>query len=275
LYMEKDAVLRISIGNNNVCYDSETGDPYSCIQADTLYVQDSVFFFGKIPMYVFSEMESIERGCYLFMIYNDHGNSAEYINNLELQTKRIGNYNLSLDKSERGRVYLCVSEDPVPPFQRYIHIHSIEGVTTDPVADLYHYVWSHDDFPFKATYADNVELDVTAIGWYSKKSVLLPGTPLSVGTYQYTIKMVTEPFDVYFDPSNRTGNATMQNTTIWSYRNTLFINVDKDDVVSIYNVTGVLYQKLEIPAGLKKLTLDKGVYMVTLKDGTVHKIVIN
>jgi len=278
LVMEKDAILRISIGNNRSCIDPMTGDVISvCTQTDTLHVQGTVYFMGKIPMYVLPEVENIQPGCYLFLIYDELELSPEYIHNLELQTHRIGDLNLRLDKSERGRVYLCVTTTSPVEVQRYIDIHIIDGVTSDPVGNLYHYVWGHDDFTFKATYSEKKPFEVYAIGYYSQKDVTLTPKFLYDGTYEYTIRQVTEPWDVWFStvPRGGVGNDDILNQKVWAYRNTLFVNVDKEDVVSIYNATGVLYQKINIPAGLKKVTLDKGIYIVTLKNGSVYKIIIN
>jgi hypothetical protein len=61
---------------------------------------------------------------------------------------------------------------------------------------------------------------------------------------------------------------------VWAYRNTLYINAKQEDVVSIYNMTGVLREKIEIGEGVSKITLERGLYVITLKDGSVHKIVI-
>ena len=147
LYMEKDAVMRISISDRNC--QPNPADPsirnFNCTQADTLYVQDSIFFVGKIPLYILPETEYLEPGCYLFLEYNDLNASVEYVNNLVLMTRKHGDYFFSLDKSERGRVYLCVTTSEDPPIQRYVNIHAIDGVKTDPVSDLYHYVLGHED----------------------------------------------------------------------------------------------------------------------------------
>jgi hypothetical protein len=39
-------------------------------------------------------------------------------------------------------------------------------------------------------------------------------------------------------------------------------------------MTGILQRKVEIPEGQEKITLERGIYVVTLSDGSVHKIVI-
>ena len=280
LAMEQDAILRISMSNNNCVLNPETNrKDLNCAQADTLIVQDSVFFWGKIKLQVLAEDEYIEPGCYLFMIYNETNVGPEYLHNLELVDTRIaGNYYYIDYVSEPGRVYLCVSETPAPYVQRYVNIHAIEGVTTNPIAGIYHYVKGHEDFVFTATYKDNEPFEVFAVGYYSKNKQVLAPTYKYEGTYEYTIRQVVEPWDIYFDPEQRgdgTGNVAVLGEKVWAFRNTLFVNVDNDDVVSVYNMTGVLFKKIEITSGLNKLTLDKGVYLVKLNDGSAYRIIIN
>ena len=283
LYMEKDAVMRISIGNNHCDINPETGRyDLNCTRTDTLIVQDSIFLWGKITLQVLQETESdhIQPGCHLFMIYNEKETSPEYLHNLHLERPTIDGYNYYIDYlSEPGRVYLCITKQYDMFVQRYVNIHAIEGVTTNPVAEILHYVKGHEDYVFTATYNDKTAdpYEVFGIGYYSQNTVVFQPKYLSQGTYEYTIRMVTEPWDVYFNAEKRVsvGNENLTGQRVWAYRNTLFVNVDKADIVSIYNMTGVLFQKLEIPAGLNKLTLDKGVYMVSLKNGVVYKIIIN
>ena len=279
LTMEKDAVLRISIGNRNEnCQlDKVTNTLVNCTQTDTLYVKDSIFFHGKIPMYVLMENEYVEPGCYLFLIYDDLGTSSEYVNNLELKTPRLGDYFFGLDKSEPGRVYLCVTKEIIPIIQRYVLIHAVEGIITNPASNVKHFVKGHEDFKITVDYGLRQPLVVQAEGYYSKNLVQLPAVFRLNNEFEYTIRQVVEPWDVYFGGVDYSivGNETIVSPKVWAYRNTLFINVETDDVVSIYNMTGVMIQKMEIPAGLKKLTLEKGVYVVMLKDGSVHRIIIN
>ena len=52
------------------------------------------------------------------------------------------------------------------------------------------------------------------------------------------------------------------------------MNAEKEDVMNVYNMAGVLCKTLEIPEGLSKFTLERGVYAIVLKDGIIHKIII-
>ncbi|MDR2913815.1 MAG: T9SS type A sorting domain-containing protein, partial [Tannerella sp.] len=279
LKMEDHAILRISMSQQLV-YNPDTKKNEWTMTPDTLIVHDSIYMSEKVQLQVLSDFDAFLPGCYLFFIYDDSDDeSKEYVKNLSLQTTRYGDYHLALDFSEPGRVYLCVTEYPTPVIQRYIHIHSIEGVTTNPVSDEDHFVIGHKDFTFAASYASGTPLEVMAKSVYSKSSVKLVASYVSDGVYEYTLHQVVQPWNIYFGSNPDTeaggvGNDGIHTQRVWSHMNILYVNVEKEDVVSIYNMTGVLYKKLEIPAGLKTLTLERGIYVVTLKDGSVHKIVI-
>ena len=277
LKMEGGAVYRVSIGNNNPAVD-ENGTSITTVGVDKVVVEDSVFFFEKISVVVLPEMETLEEGCYLFFEYGDSlGISAEYVKNFVLEEDRYGDTYFGLDYSTPGKIYLCVTGFPQPVVQRVIDLPSVAGVTTTPNAGR-HYVSSRRDFDFTARFT-GAPLKVHAVGQTTGKSVLLDdtGKALEDGSYLYTISRVVEPWKVYIGPeaSNGVDNEGVDGGRIWTHKNTLYINAEVEDVVSVYNMTGVLYRKLEIGSGLNKFTLDRGVYVVTLKDGTVHKIVIN
>jgi hypothetical protein len=275
LQMEKDAVLRISVGNRN-CSVTPDG-PVNCTQTDTVVVQDTVFLTdGRVPVVILPETEAIDPGCYLIMIYGDSaGVSQEYVKNLVLQEKRYGEYFFALYFGEPGKVYLCVTTYPVPEVQRWIDLPEVTGVTTVPGAGRSH-AFGHQDFTFTAGYSGS-PLKVRATGYYSGEIRDLDYTArlLEDGTYVYTIRQITEPWTVQIGPDPSTvANEGLPGQRIWTYRNTLYIRIDRDETVSIYNMTGVLFRKTDIPPGTNRFTLERGVYAVTLKDGPVHKIII-
>jgi hypothetical protein len=140
-------------------------------------------------------------------------------------------------------------------------------------------VEGHKDFEFNLTFG-GAPLKVWADGYYSHTHSDLDMTVKneSNGSRTYIIRQVTEPWTIHFGPESASGegdgNEAVEAGKVWAYKNILYINALTQDVVSIYNITGVLNKKVEIPAGLNKITLDKGIYVVTLKDGKVYKIVI-
>jgi hypothetical protein len=275
LQMEKDAVLRLSISNRN-CVNSPDG-PIYCTQTDTIVVQDTVFLTdGRVSVVILPETETLDPGCYLFMIYGDStGISQEYVKNFVLRETRYGDFYYSLYFGERGKVYLCVSTFPTPVVQRWIDIPEVPGVTTVPGPGRSH-VFGHQNFTFTARFSGS-PLKIRALGYYSgeNRDLDYTGKLLDDGSYRYTIYQVVQPWTVYIGPDpSGVSNEGIPGQRIWTYRNTLYINAAVDDVVSIYNLTGVLYRKVDIPAGTNKLTLERGMYVVTLKDGSVHRIII-
>ncbi|MDR1722753.1 MAG: hypothetical protein LBR84_02285, partial [Tannerella sp.] len=271
LIMEEGAQLRISISSRN--------DYPNPVQTDTIKVKDSVFFFGEIGLDVLPEVASLPKGCYLFFEYLDTlGVSKDYVKNLKLNTIQYGDKFFALDFSEVGKVYLCVTEYPVPTIQRWIDIPEVETVFTEPNAGRY-FAGGHQDFSFKAYYTSGVPFQVKAKGYYTENVISLDGpesrVELAPSTYQYTIFQIIEPWTVFIGPElSTTANESLNGSRVWAYRNTLYINVPAEDVVSVYNVAGMLNKKLDIKPGINKMTLERGVYVVTLKDGTIHKIVI-
>jgi hypothetical protein len=274
LTMEQYSILRISISGS---------------QTDTIFASGSLFFKGKISLVVMSEGETFDEGRHLFMEYGDSlGLSAEYANHLILVKERYGDRYVSLDFSERGKVYLVSSRMPRPEIQRYVDLPRIDGVTYNyakvngaPAVLTVgrNYVLSHQDFEMNLTWTIP-PLKTWALGFYSDDKVDLDATSVqeSDGSVTYIIRQVVEPWTVSFGPGLSTapwvGNDNVSDQNVWAYRNTLYINAPSEDVASIYSITGVLNRKVEVPSGLSKLTLDKGMYVVTLKNGKVYKIVI-
>jgi hypothetical protein len=280
LTMESDAVLRISIGPNNLCYDDKGVLIGKCTRSDVLVVQDEIRMNGKVPVHILPEMEHIDEGCYLILEYGDTlggGLSAEYVKNLELVETQFGELNFGLDHSTPGKVFLCVTQFPIPVIQRYIDIPAVNNVTTLPGPGK-HYVRGSKDFTFTATFG-GAPLRVVARGVYSGKERWLDKDMKILGenSYEYRIRQVVEPWIVSIGPeiNHDVRNENADGHRIWSYRNTLYVRAETDEVVSIYNMTGILHRKIELPAGLQKIPLERGIYVVTLKDGSAQKIVIN
>ncbi|MDR3251113.1 MAG: hypothetical protein LBT42_05555, partial [Tannerella sp.] len=243
---------------------------------DYIDVEGHVFLDGKIQVQVLTENEQVEQGCYLIANFGDSlGVSQEYVKNFVLTQQRYGDNYYALDFSEPGKVYLCVTKMPYPVIQRSIDLPLVEGVTTDPIAGRY-YVRGHNNFDFTSQFTGS-PLKVWALGYYSSEHLDLDATSVSLGggLYRYEIVQVVEPWTVYIGPEERSVDSDgIENGRIWTYGNTLYINVPKADIASIYNMTGVLYKKVEIPEGLNRFTLERGVYTVTLKNGEVHMIIV-
>jgi hypothetical protein len=273
--MEQYSTLRLSLNSNTM-------------QNDTITVQNELNLRGNITVLILPETATVESDrCYLLMEYGDtEGASTEYVKNLILLEDRYGDTYFYIDCSTPGKVYLCVSKIKQPEVQRYVDLPAIDGVTYNyvKVNDEYalhavgrNYVKSYQDFEMNLTWT-SAQLKTWAYGYYSHKNIDLDLTSKqeSDGSVTYFIRQVVEPWTVSFGPdlASAVGNENISDNKVWAYRNTLYINTPVEDVVSIYNVTGVLNRKEIIPAGLSKLSLEKGMYVVTLKDGKVYKIVV-
>lgn len=279
LHMEKDAEFRVSIGGKNCQVNPSTGSiDYNCTQMDTLHVKDTIHFEGKIPLYVLTEDKTIAPGCYLFMIYDDiDGASKERVKNLELEIDRYEDAYFYLNFTTPGEVWLCVSNSPNPELLQYIDLPHVEGVTTNPSVGK-HYVASQKHFTFTARYT-GAPYKVTAVGYYSGKNIELLGEKQEDGSYKYILTYVVEPWTLAIGPAYATDfvdNEVIdgEKAKVWAHNNTLYIDVAKEDIVSIYSMTGVLHRRMEISEGSNRMTLERGMYVVTLKDGSVHKVVI-
>jgi len=253
------------------------GNPIRITPIDTLVVQDTLWLRDNVNVEVLLESETLEPGCYLFLMYGDSlGRSPEYVYNLNLVQTRYGDYFFALDFSEPGRVYLCVTTFPVADVQRYIDMPLVNGVTTTPGSGK-HYVRSHNSFSFTVAFSGD-PLKVSAVGAYTGEYRDLDYTAkmLSDNTYEYTIYSVLQPWTVSVGPGASTvSNDGVFNHKVWSHKNTLYVNVENDDIVSVYGMSGALHRREAVSAGMHKYELERGAYTVTLKDGTVYKVIIN
>ena len=260
LSMEKDAVIRVSLGNKGV---------------DAIHA-DSVFTWGIIPVEVLPTETYVEEKCHLFFIYDDlDGVTNQYLHNLKLVTDRYQDAFFSLDFNTPGKVYLCVTKKEMPTQKRRIDLPFVEGVITEPTAGTY-YVDSQKDFSFTAMFVGD-RLRVSGISYPSGTYTNLDPTSVNLGsnTYRYTLRFVQEEWLISIGPELST--VDMENVNgnkVWSYQNVLYVDTPGDDIVSIYTAAGLLYRRYEVSGGLNKYTLQRGVYMVKLKDGKAHTVII-
>jgi len=245
-----------------------------------------MYLFEKIPVVVLHETPTVDEGVYTFVTYDDvNGPNKEYVKNFILAEEKYGNNNFVLDYSVPGKVSIRVNRLPAPVTKYFIDLKEAEGVTTEPKIGMKHYVEIYKDFKFTATFS-GTPWQVKATGYYTGEVLTEDnyfrkdaefGYDQSSNTITYYLRTVVEHWTVEFLPGQQSSvvaNDAVIGKKVWTNRNTLYINANKSDVVSIYNMTGVLYKKVEVPDGLNSITLDKGIYVVTLADGSVHKIVV-
>jgi hypothetical protein len=146
-----------------------------------------------------------------------------------------------------------------------------------------HWATIHNAFAFALTFNTDEPLQVVTnrvIAGIPEGEIY--GTKNQNGEYEYLLRNIMQDVIITIGPgfastpSNNpgTGIADINSPNVWAHKNTLYIKANKDDIASVYTVTGQLVKKIELEKGNTATTLVRGVYIVTLKNGTVHKIII-
>jgi len=267
LRMDAGSEIHYSIGNA----PGFNGELADCIEVDHL------LFYGDINIYV--EKRCNQRyipGCYPIIRYKTMEDQT--LLNLKLQTRMIDGYKLYLDISEEGIVYLCVGDVTPPLVQREVILPKPPaGISIFPTPGSHYVPWGHS-FTFTINFGTALRHEVTtdrelrgiAVG----VEVLTPKS-LGNGEYEYTLPEIKEsPVYIYIG-SPVVGNESLDKATVWTSGNTLYINVNQEDIASVYSVAGTLVKRIEVPEGGINFPLERGAYVVTLKDGSVHKVIIS
>jgi len=265
LRMDKDAELHYSIGTD----PGFNGELADCIEVDHLIMR------GDINIYVEKRCgQDYKPGCYPIIRYNSVEDAA--LNNLKLGTTRIDGYNLALDFSQKGVVQLCIAEPGNILVQRQVVLpEPPDGVRISPNPGVHWVPWGNN-FNFTLDFFGRDALAVYTDRYddLTRTFELLTGKLNSNGEYEYTlINVKTQPIRIYIGVMP-TGNELLEKTAVWSSGNTLYIKVSHNDIASIYSITGNLVNRIDVPDGGITQTLSRGAYIVTLKDGSVHKIII-
>jgi len=269
LRMDGGAELHFSIGNAKGFDGWET---------DAIDV-DNLVAYGSINVFVEKRCnQQYVPGCYPIIFYNTVG--KDHLNNLKLATLKIDNYPLALDFSTPGIVYLCVGEPVIPLIQREVVVPTPPpGVTIKPAPGVHWVPWGRS-FTFTLNFGGITPYMVTLQRPIDPRTgtdtEILVGVLNANGEYEYTIPIVkTQPIYIHIGPERiATSNEAVERNGVWSFGNTLYINVNKEDIASIYSVTGTLVQRIEVPAGGASVPMQRGAFIVTLKDGSVHKVII-
>ena len=267
LRLDKGAELHFSIGDVKGFDDWET---------DILEV-DSLTLYGTVNVFVEVRcQQKFTPGCYPIILYKAVG--EQNLNHLLLGTFKLGEYQLSLDfETTPGVVYLCVGQPVLPMVQREVIItEPPTGVSVYPLPGVHYVPWGNS-FTFSVTYGGPQYLIQTSRTIDNGGQETLIGVMTANNEFEYTIPFVkTQPLYVYIGPRISVENEFLyKDAAVWSFGNTLYINVEQKDIASIYSVTGMLVKRIEIPDGGTSFPMQRGVFIVTLKDGSVHKVIIN
>ena len=219
--------------------------------------------------------ERMQNRCYPIIYYQSVTPGS--LNNLKLVPSNIKIDGeivpLTLDVSQEGVVYLCVGNAVLPKINYSVTIPSVTGVTTTPPAGIA-YTPARSNFEFKAKYSFEkpfvVRTDRKIDG---KTEEILEGKKNANGEYEYVIPQVTQHIVLKFGPDH-VANMSIEGTAVWSHGETIYIRVERKDIASIYSVAGQLVRRIELSEGDTSVPMQRGVYVVTLKVGTVHKVIV-
>ncbi|MDR0796085.1 MAG: hypothetical protein LBE79_08575, partial [Tannerella sp.] len=267
LSMDDGAVIKYSIGN----ISGLDGEKTDIVEVDRLKLRGSVYIEVEKRC-----NEIYEPGCYPIILYNTVDNFE--LNHLKLGTQRIDGHQLALDVSSTpGVVYLCVGDRALPVIQREVLLREPpKGVSMFPPAGTHYVPWgSH--FTFTLTFTDYIYEVYTSREINGDVFEVLTGVPNENGEYVYTLRTVkTQPIFIYIGPKvlGPVANESIDKAAVYSFGNTLYIRVAAEDIATIYSITGALVKRINVPEGGTSQPLEKGAYIVTLKDGSVHKVMV-
>ena len=268
LRMDAGAELHFSIGHN----EGLNGEKTDVIEVDHLRAR------GTIEIYIEKRCgETYRPGCYPLILYNSVDPSN--LNNLKLATTRIDGTLLSLDFSMPGVVNLCVGAVPTPVIQREVIIPTPPpGVVINPPPGSHWVPWGHHfDFTVTHPLKDMIYVIMSDRDLGNNEQEILTGKLNDNGEWEYRLPFVkNQPVRIFIGPNTiAVPNEAINNkAAVWSSGNTLYIRVANEDIVSIYSISGSLVNRITVPEGGTTLPLARGAYIVTLKDGSVHKVII-
>ena len=296
LRLDKGANVKVTVGESDAA--NSFAEVYECDQtfesielgryADCLIVDSlSIYSSMEIDVAVRSAiyLSEGESRCYPIIQYKSVNDGV--VNNLKLKKDKFtskdhhsieGTYYLTLDVDTACNVvYLCIATIPDPVVRRAVTIPSVPGITTTPVPGK-HYITSGSGFSFKAKFGpeyarEGEQLAVRTGRIIDGKEEIIIGKKNANGEYEYFIPQVRVDIVLTFGPDYVSADD-VEGSMVWSHSNMINIRVDKDDIASIYMVTGQIVHQLSIPEGTTSVPMERGVYIVTLKDGSVHKVIV-
>ncbi len=231
--------------------------------------------YGKVDINIeVRPCERMEKRCYPIIYYKSQTKNS--LGNLTLATKSVKidgiDMPLTLNTSTPGVVYVCIGNTVPPSLSHSVTIPSVAGVTTDPAAGIV-YTPSGSDFSLKATYMTDKPMVVRTNRVLNGVPEVLTGVKNANGEYEYVIHDVRQHVMLSIGP-DFVANTSIDGTAVWSHGETIYIRVEREDIASIYSVAGQLVKRIELPEGDNSIPMQRGVYVVTLKDGSIHKVIV-
>ena len=219
--------------------------------------------------------EKMQKRCYPIMYYKSV--TPNSLNNLKLNPRKVKidgeEYPLSLNVSTDGIVYVCVGDAVTPGLTHTVTMPETAGVKTTPSKGI----WSRptrSSFSFTATYSGNKPLVVRTNRLVNGQQEILGGVKNANGEYEYIVPSVQQEVTLTFGPDVVANELLTAGTAVWSHGEKIYIRVERADIASIYSVAGQLVKRVDLPEGDTSIPMSRGAYVITLKDGSVHKVIV-
>ena len=167
----------------------------------------------------------------------------------------------------------------IPIINRMVILSQAVGVETNPNAGI-HYVRSRTDFVFEMWLLEGYSLNNITVTTDRGNEVSLSPT-LSQGEGQggasslrVTVKHINASTTIYINGVGPVGNESLTSKArIWSYSGSVYFSLPEPTEVSIFTLSGVLYDRRYLPAGDTSLPLPPGVYIISIP-GMTEKLTI-
>ena len=219
--------------------------------------------------------EKMQKRCYPIMYYKSV--TPNSLNNLKLNPRKVKidgeEYPLSLNVSTDGIVYVCVGDAVTPGLTHTVTMPETAGVKTPPSKGIYP-LPTRTSFRFSATYSGAKPLVVRTNRKVNGQQEVLNGVKNANGEYEYIVPSVQQEVTLTFGPDVVANELLTAGTAVWSHGEKIYIRVERADIASIYSVAGQLVKRVDLPEGDTSIPMSRGAYVITLKDGSVHKVIV-
>jgi hypothetical protein len=295
LRLDKGANLTFSTGDkassfaeNYICgkaFETTALGRYTdCLDVDMLTIYGSV----NLDMVIRPEGLMLEPGesrCFPVIRYQSAQEGA--LNHLKMARLELtskdhpgieGRYYLTLDVDKECRiVYICITTLPSPEILRQVHIPEIPGITTNPIPGKY-YTKSGSGFKFTAKYNNENEWKNALPAIYTGRIVdgreeIIIGVKIADGEYEFYIPAIRSEIFLQF-AANDVSADDVPGATVWSHNNMIYIRTARHEIADIRLVTGQLVRQVELSGGTVSVPMQRGIYIVALGDGSVHKVIV-
>lgn len=159
-----------------------------------------------------------------------------------------------------------------PTINRRVDLPQVEGIVTTPSAGT-HYVESREDFFFHMSAAEGYTLDEVTVFTNRGNEVLME--PTDDGRIKVTIKRVNAAITIRIEGIRQgVDNVLIPESKVWGYKGVVYFSLPAATDVSVYTLTGNLYERRRLPAGDSRLPLPAGVYLIRLSEGEMYKVIV-